>query len=121
MLKFKDERRLGNELQNVVDFRVKALLEDLAWFVRNTMQKDVVITCLIRTAEENKAVNGVPNSAHLSGRAADIRSTIYTEEEIGVINAYLTKIWGPLVYFKWHNSGSGMHIHININKAYAKI
>ena len=122
MVKFKDDNaRLKDEFDTKIDCRLQFILLNLATYVYERFKKQVVVTCLIRTGAENAATAGSnPQSAHLRGDAADIRSFIYSEEEIQEIIAYLKHHWGPMIHAIFHNpGGNGPHIHININYAYS--
>jgi uncharacterized protein YcbK (DUF882 family) len=125
VLRFKAEngpryqRRLITEFETKIDFRLRALLRNLQDYMFDRFAKNLVVTCLIRTPEENRMVGGVPYSSHLSGRAADIRSWGMSKGQIGEIKAYLEHVWGPLVYVLHHDSGHGEHIHVNINYRYS--
>jgi len=100
--------------QDLVDPRLCAVLLALAEWAMRKWNKGIVITCLNRTTLENAKVGGSIYSAHLRGRAADIRSRTFTDEQLRQIVDYLNLVWGDLLYVKYHNSGSGPHIHINI-------
>jgi hypothetical protein len=58
-----------------------------------------------RTVEGNRAVGGVPGSAHISGRSAD-----YAGGDLKVILAAARKLPGIKKAFI-HNAGSGAHVH----------
>lgn len=122
MLHFKQENgkdylhRLIKEFHHEIDPRLSAILLGLDNWTRVQLGKELTITCLNRTKEENKKVGGVAWSAHLDGRAADIRTWNLTDEDIGRIKRYLSESWGTdFLFFKYHDSGSGKHIHLNIN------
>lgn len=110
--------RLEDEFRNHIKGSLRALLLELnLWFFNNS-GKNLTVTCLYRNSTENQAVGGVPMSAHLTGFAADLRSVGLTDEEIAAILLHVKAVWGPIVYCIYHNSGSGPHIHLNINRAY---
>lgn len=121
MIKFKSgngieyKARLETEFYGMIDKRLKAILLDLADTLEQKLEKDVTITCLNRTLEENREVNGSPHSAHLENRAVDIRTWYFDKKEIVFIEKYLYDTWSrDMIYFKYHDAGSGNHIHINI-------
>jgi uncharacterized protein YcbK (DUF882 family) len=115
---FKKEEvdRLTNEFRFKIDLRLQAVLFELATWMGRTLSKGVIVTCLLRTPEENAAVNGRPYSSHLDGRAADIRTYLLSHPEIDKVIAHLNSVWGiEFLHTKYHDSGAGMHLHININ------
>lgn len=64
-----------------------------------------------RTAAQNQAVGGVPNSYHVTGQAADFVSLNgqYPANEREQINTIVTSYGYELLF---HNVGSGYHYHI---------
>ncbi len=123
MVRFKKSKfeRLRVEYNEKIDRRLRAILMDLGEHIAVTMQSDpITLTCLNRTVKENDLLNGYRLSAHLCGRAADIRVWNYSDPTIEKIRIYLEQTWGPLfLFFKHHNSGSGDHIHLNIRWKFA--
>ena len=111
--------RLENQFLHRIDPRLRGVLWELDdWSVRTT-GKNITITCLNRTEEENERVGGKKRSAHRCGRAADIRSYLFSEIEIERLVAYLYEVWGPeFLHIVHHDSGHGDHIHININRPF---
>lgn len=72
-------------LKHFTPEEVKGLDEDLA--ARLDMARDlcgfpIVITCGVRTPEDNARVGGVGDSAHLTGKAADIRRPVGIDQAI---------------------------------------
>jgi uncharacterized protein YcbK (DUF882 family) len=104
--------RLGLEMDGVIDGRLRALLLELAHYCWRQYNTHLTITCLNRTPEENERVGGIKYSAHLSGRAADIRSG-NIKRYIADIKDHLKGVWGDAVYVVAHDSGRGHHLHIN--------
>jgi len=118
MVKFKDDStRLQDEFKTEIDLRLQFLVLNLASFVYESFKKPVTITCLLRTPSENADLTGSnPQSAHLRGDGADIRSRDYSQPEIDQVIAYVKHHWGPVVHCIFHNpGGNAPHIHININ------
>jgi hypothetical protein len=64
-----------------------------------------------RTRERNTAVNGHPNSKHLTGEAADFVpiNGSYPKGEKEAIGAMVGKYGYEIIF---HNAGSGLHYHI---------
>ena len=116
LFKKEESDRLVNEFRFKIDLRLQAVLYELATWTARTLSKSVVVTCLLRTPEENEAVNGRPNSSHLDGRAADIRTYLFAKPEIDLIIKHLDEVWGSeFLHTKFHDPGSGFHLHMNIN------
>ncbi len=80
MIKFKSENgleykaRLDIEFNETIDKRLKAILLGVASAVERRFGLDITITCLNRTAKENRECNGSPSSSHLDFRGADLRN-----------------------------------------------
>ncbi len=92
MIQFKTPR-IADEwlLLGLKNDRLKGVLLALEQFVEIEFRKDVVITCLLRTQQENSACGGIIMSPHLSWQAADLRSSIYTEAEINRMVTFLNQ------------------------------
>ncbi len=127
MIKFKGEEgieykaRLEVEFYRIIDKRLKALLLDLADEVERKFKKNIILTCLNRTLEENQKYNGSPFSSHLDGRGADIRIWHFDKKHLDFITNYLYTNWSEdFVYVKVHDAGSGSHIHVNIKYKHRK-
>jgi uncharacterized protein YcbK (DUF882 family) len=119
-MKFKHYDRMHREWYRDIDARLAWILNDLDRFSRCISTKEVCITCLMRTPEENAAAGGSKYSAHLVGRGADIRCRHYSEPEIEQILEFLKKSWpDELLYVKRH-VGTADHIHMNIRWKYAR-
>lgn len=71
-----------DEEWDVLSWKLRASLLALSMWAEDELGKDLVITCLHRTTEENAAVGGVPNSLHTKDMAADIRTRGWTPKEI---------------------------------------
>lgn len=70
------------------------LLDRLNSWVANTYKKDITITCIYRTPEENDALyNGLlerpKGSPHVYWKAVDLRSRGFTQVELSAICAWL--------------------------------
>jgi len=116
-MRFKDNK-LKHEFYHEINPKLRAVLFELDDFIERIHGKELVITCLNRTPEENRKVGGIPHSAHLSRRAADIRSWIFSEKELDIMIQRVKDTWGDIVYIVYHEGGTGPHIHININLKY---
>lgn len=119
--------RLYFEFRDRIDPRLRAVLMELGKWAEWHTGKGIILTCLNRTEDENNAVGGNHFSAHLVGRAADLRSSNFGQAEVQKILNHLTATWpSSQIYAIYHDSGSGPHIHINIRhsqhrKNYAKV
>lgn len=76
--------------------------------------RGLTLTSTRRSARRNRAVGGVPNSFHLTGRAADFSGSA---EALAAGAAYARKsrigprCTGPEEVLI-HDSGSGVHLHV---------
>lgn len=76
---------------------------------REIAQIPIVITSGFRTKEKNSKVGGVANSAHLTGKAADLRCR-NSQERFILVDALLAA--------GFHRIGIGMtHIHVDIDES----
>jgi hypothetical protein len=131
--KFKNNsERLKAEFDELVEknLELAQLIGDLTRFTQEQYGKDVVITMIDRTDAEqdeiykNDAKYKVKKfrSPHQGlWQAVDLRTSIYTAEEITEIELYLNTKYNPTNYFKWtarnHVVGSGaMHFHVQLAK-----
>ena len=112
------QNKLKFQFYNQIDGRLRALLLELGDFTKRELNVPVTITGLNRTKEENAKVNGSEWSAHLFGRAVDIRTSVFTEAEVKKIMSHIDFLWGDMIYVLHHNVGSGMHLHVNIKYSY---
>lgn len=101
------------------------LLQDASQFVTNTYKKDFVVTMISRSQEEqDKLYKDDPKyqvkkfkSPHQFSHAADIRSSIFSPEEIKGIEDYLNNKYNGTNYYKWTARnhvipGGAFHFHI---------
>jgi hypothetical protein len=123
-LKFKTTRieTEFKQLEAEKNKALAALVYSLATFVSLELNKDVVLTEVLRTQEEfDKLYAATPvakrpkTSPHLFWRAVDIRSSIYTPDEIKRILAFLNAfryIEGRPVALYHAIAGNVAHFHI---------
>lgn len=97
------------------------LVIDLTQYVADMLKKDVVLTSIYRTAEEQAALYAVSlhkvlDSPHMHWNAVDLRSTVYTEDEIrgiiNYINAWYKNANGKPVVIYHVVPGNAYHFHI---------
>lgn len=128
MIQHKDETsRTMREFREEIDPKLRAVLLELDHFTVQQFGINLTIVSLIRTLEEQMKLNpDRPNSSHVIdvelrfyGRAGDIRSHIFTVWQSEAVARHIKDTWGDIVHFKHHDSGSGDHFHININRAFA--
>lgn len=122
-LRFKTDR-IRDEFAQLIRSNNKLflMLVELERFCREGLNKDVVLTSILRTKEENDAlyeqtpINQRPKSQpHCTWEAADIRSSIYTDDEIkrilGFINgSYKNSNGKPAAIYHMIN-GNVPHFH----------
>ena len=113
--------RLESEFANSIDRRLVAIILELADFMLAAYQKTLTITCLVRTTEENAAVGGGQYSAHLHGRAVDIRLHDLEDYQGRVMLGHVKALWAEdFLYALAHGEGSNHHLHLNITRKYAR-
>ena len=107
---------------------LKLLIDDLAFFIKDNLNKTLVITMIYRTQEEQDGLyKNDPKyqirkfkSPHQFWHSVDIRSLIFTDLEIKQIEDYLNKKYNPTNYYNWtarnHKiSGQQFHFHIQFS------
>ena len=112
------QNRLIKEFREYIDKRLQAVLLGLGLYTLAEHRYRTVITCLIRSPKENAKAGGSPHSAHLDGRAADVRVHGLTPAQKSLIASYLRRTWGDFLYVIVHGKGSNEHLHINIQYKY---
>lgn len=128
MIQHKDQTsRTMREFREEIDPKTRAVLLELDYFTVQQFGINLTITCLVRTPQEQMRLNPRrPKSSHVIdielrfyGRGADVRSHVFTPQQAAIIEKHIKDTWGDMVHFKHHDSGSGDHFHINVNRAYA--
>ena len=116
------EMKLYDQFSDHLDPRLRAvMLESARWF-RSKFDKRLVYTCVNRTEEENKDVGGAEYSAHLYGRALDIRVHNLTEDEVNQLVGYMNLHWlkdDAWLFILVHGKGGNRHMHINIKRKFS--
>jgi len=124
MLKFKT-KKLKTELFDIAqtDPRVRALTQELGFWAQKLFTKDLVITCVWRTEEEQVRIYGKPvSSAHFCQpqcRAVDVRANhdYFTQNEMQNLDSFIKKYFprkdglSPIVF---HGEGDNFHIHLSV-------
>lgn len=100
-----------------------ALLIDLVSYVHDMFDKDVVLTAIYRTPEEEAAlyqttVDKIIHSPHFDWNAFDLRSSIYTADEIQGIENYVKSKYknanGSVVVLYHTLPGNAFHFHFQL-------
>lgn len=117
-----DSDRIKAELVHIkrVNKDLFDLLVDLSRWVAEEFERDTIITMLYRTQEEQERIYGKGTkrkSPHQFYHAADIRSRIFSDEEIKRIEDYLNNKYDSTNYYRWtaknHKvAGGTYHFHI---------
>lgn len=127
MLKAKnDDKRI---IKEIGDLRVRnkgllRLLLDLYHYIEDEFEKDTIVTMVYRTQEEQEQIYGKntkKKSPHQFWHGCDIRSRIYSPEQITQIVNYLNDKYNDTNYYKWtakcHEvNNHGEHFHIQYYK-----
>lgn len=132
MLHVKDDKQsLKAELVSLKGHNKKLydLIIDLYKWIDKEIDKDTIITMIFRTNAQQDALYAHSEkykkkpfkSPHQFWHAIDLRTWIYTQEEIDRIVKYLNDKYNNSNYYKWtakaHEVGSnGMHFHIQYVK-----
>lgn len=105
------------------------IFADLTRFCYDSKLPAPVISCLARTKVE-EAQAGAESTSHLTRRALDLRSSIYTKQQIDTICNYLNTNWGAKYGAKnsqgqirlaiYHRvEGGAFHMHLQISAIFA--
>jgi|GEM_PF-6194232 len=115
---FEGHDRLAREFPTIHPVTISVILF-VIWYAMEHFGKEITITCLIRSVSENKADGGIEHSSHLTARAGDLSVKTLLLKEVEEIVAVVKKYWGDMICIVYHNAGSGLHLHINVTRAYA--
>lgn len=122
-----------NDSQRIKDELIKLKIEnrglfdlilDLYHCAELLFDKDVIMTMIYRTQEEQESIYGKgtkKKSPHQFYHAIDIRSRIYSQDEIDQMVNYINTKYNEDNYYKWttkvHEVGNhGIHFHIQFVK-----
>lgn len=119
-------KRLQDEFVALVDNNkdLHELIVDTCAYCKAEFNKDIVITMLYRTQEEQDEIykdnakykEKKFKSPHQFNHAVDLRSSTFTKEEIDNLVNYLNKVYNSTNYYKFtamcHDVGHGDHFHI---------
>ncbi len=114
---------------DATDPRLRSVALELDFFFRQTFGRELLVTCVWRTEEEQKKlypefsarVGLVRPSPHLDRpcRAADFRSRDLSVSEIEALRNYFQSWWGnlPNYAFLVNDRGAAFpHIHVQVGK-----
>lgn len=124
MIKFKSPQ-LRKEFYDLAqtDPRIRAAAGELAFWTGKLFSKEVVITCVWRSEEEQKKIYGeVKPSAHFCHpqcRAVDIRAArdYFSQHELENMESFVRKYFPRRDGFKeilLHGQGDNFHIHLSV-------
>lgn len=85
------------------------------WYVYEECRQRIVVTCLIRSVQENKDVGGMAKSSHLYARGGDLRIHNIPRDVRWSMMCEVKEMYGMKIHILEH----GNHIHSNVNRAYA--
>lgn len=124
MIKFKTDRIKGEFDQLTYQHHeLDTLVINLSLWVSNMYHKDIIITHLFRTQEEQHLLyKDIPNppafSPHQFWNAIDLRSFDFDQDELDAICTYLNSHYsnlnGKIVAFVHAIPGGAMHFHIQL-------
>lgn len=110
-------QRIAQEFDNLGD-DLKGAVYHLADHLRVQYEKKTVLTCILRTAEENAGVGGAKKSLHMSNRAVDVRTnnlnladTIKQDIAAWFLSRYPKKHWEFVIHGTIFDSKTE-HFHI---------
>ena len=117
MITFKSER-LRKEFSDDITDRLRFILYAVDGYSVQHYRYGIRITELIRTPEENEAVDGVFNSKHLANKddKAEAADFVYSSGRVPLdwddnIKAFIGgSLWGVDVVITPH--GTGVHVHL---------
>lgn len=116
------------EVLDAQNTHLKSLILDLDKYAYDRYQKNLVITMIYRTNEEQDNIYKDDErykkkkfkSPHQFFQGVDIRSSIFNEDEIKDLVNYLNTRYNDSNYYKYtakcHNVGLGDHFHIQYYK-----
>lgn len=111
----------------LTDARIRAIILELARYSIMHFNIPITITSVYRTGQEQIQTypiyfrdNGIPYpSAHCEkpSRAIDIRSSVYTKEQILELNNWFSHWFDLGAYYSFiHHDVAGFHIHVQVGK-----
>jgi hypothetical protein len=123
---FKDERIMF--LSKYMHQTVKMIMDEMLEWCDENLDHAAIVTDTLSRPEDDKKLKRV-SSTHREGRAFDISLREWTSKEVTNFCEYFEMIYGHLgavssssgksKLIVVHDAGSGMHLHIQLNKAFA--
>jgi len=122
-IQFKDDSiRITSDYADLSNHNgpLRELIVDVSEYVFSEYKKNITITMIYRTQAEQEGIYGVgyaKKSPHQFWQAIDLRSKVFTTEEIDDIVEYINNGYNKSNYYKWsaknHEvNGHGTHFHI---------
>ena len=120
-MNFKDDNgRLKAEFTSfAVSPLLRACVLDLAWVALNTLNHDLTITAVLRTAQEQVDQKVKSDFQHCVGEAIDIRSRDLQLDVLNRLISYAQLNWKDFCTLKLHTKGTSPHLHLNLNTKYS--
>lgn len=78
--------------------------------IREHVEAPVIVTSGYRSPEHNRAIGGVPRSAHQTGSAADFRVTGYTSAHLACVAENVLDEYDQIIWYK-----KSRHVHLSMN------
>lgn len=128
--KFKDETRLKDEYSQLLskNKELHDMITDICTYCKDAFTKDVVITMIYRSDEEQEAIyKDDPKykvrkfkSPHQFWHSVDLRSRTFEATEIEKLVSYINGKYNDTNTYKWtarnHDIGLGDHFHLQYCK-----
>lgn len=116
------EKKLKTELGHISAV-LRGCIFDLDYFCSMKFGKPVVITCLLRDADNQvercRQSKFVSDFQHCVGEAGDLRSRHLTTDERNVLRGYAKHHWERFCRLRFHVKGTAPHFHLAVNKEFS--
>lgn len=99
---------------------LRAMVYALSGFAKESFRKDLVVTHVFRTLDEQRDIYGAGTkkiSVHMLGRGVDLRDSIYTPAEAGTMLEFVKKHFDYGASHRAmlrHDLGRGSHFHLQV-------
>ncbi len=118
-MRFASDRIEREWTSGLVHPLLRSLIQDAILYASSRWQWDLFVTCILRTREEDKELEG--SGIHCEGRAIDIRTKDIDRDAVQDLTDYLNDTWAydpkrpRLVVAISKPHGSGPHLHIQVH------